>query len=110
VSLLSNMDGGVDGTVDFQYQPVTYRYGDIYVPYIPMKEPLNVECRHFVECMQTGTEPRSSGGSAMRVTSVLESASASVKNGGIRQQVAQDVLPGPLLGTEPRLAQFQSNG
>ncbi|MEX2599914.1 MAG: Gfo/Idh/MocA family oxidoreductase [Dehalococcoidia bacterium] len=81
----TSSDGGLS---DFSYPPVTYRYGDVYVPYIAMKEPLNVECRHFVDCIATGTVPRSGAESAMRVVRVLERASASAQDGGARQLVA----------------------
>jgi len=48
------------------------RTGDIFSPSIPNVEPLRVECEHFVECVRTGSRPRSDGPSGLRVVRVLE--------------------------------------
>jgi predicted dehydrogenase len=48
------------------------RSGYSYSPRIPNLEPLRVECQHFVECVQTGSRPRSDGESGLRVVAVLE--------------------------------------
>jgi predicted dehydrogenase len=48
------------------------RSGDIYSPRIPNEEPLRIECRHFLECVRDGKEPRTGGESALRVVRVLE--------------------------------------
>jgi predicted dehydrogenase len=48
------------------------RTGYSYSPRIPNDEPLRVECEHFVECVRTGTRPRSDGESGLRVVAVLE--------------------------------------
>ncbi len=48
------------------------RSGYSYSPQIPNHEPLRVECEHFVECVRTGSRPRSDGESGLRVVSVLE--------------------------------------
>ena len=45
---------------------------------IERSEPLAVECRHFVECMATGRQPRTDGREAVRVLRVLESARRSI--------------------------------
>src|SRR3954447_19008387 len=47
------------------------RSGDIYSPRVPNEEPLRVECRHFLECIRDGTEPRTGAESALRVVRVL---------------------------------------
>jgi predicted dehydrogenase len=39
---------------------------------VPNEEPLRIECRHFVERVRDGAEPRSSGESGLRVVRVLE--------------------------------------
>jgi predicted dehydrogenase len=49
------------------------RSGDIYSPRLPNREPLRIECEHFVECLRTGATPRSDGASGLRVVRVLES-------------------------------------
>jgi predicted dehydrogenase len=48
------------------------RSGDTFSPRIPNLEPLRIECEHFVECIRTGTTPRSDGRSGLRVVRVLE--------------------------------------
>jgi predicted dehydrogenase len=48
------------------------RSGDVFSPRVPNEEPLLIECRHFLECIRDGTEPRSGGESALRVVRVLE--------------------------------------
>jgi predicted dehydrogenase len=40
-------------------------------------QPLKLELEHFVECVRTGSEPMSSGASAVEVLKVLEAARAS---------------------------------
>jgi predicted dehydrogenase len=48
------------------------RSGDIWSPRIPNREPLRIECEHFVECVREGRTPLSDGASGLRVVRVLE--------------------------------------
>jgi len=48
------------------------RSGDIWSPRISNEEPLRIECRHFLECVREGHEPRSGAESGVRVVRVLE--------------------------------------
>jgi len=48
------------------------RSGDVFSPRIANAEPLRIECEHFIECIRTGSEPRSDGLSGLRVVRVLE--------------------------------------
>ncbi len=48
------------------------RSGDIWSPRIPNREPLRIECEHFVECVREGRSPLSDGASGLRVVRVLE--------------------------------------
>ncbi len=48
------------------------RSGDTFSPRIANLEPLRIECEHFLECIRTGTTPRSDGPSGLRVVRVLE--------------------------------------
>ena len=68
-----------DSFGNFQF---SYRYGDIYTPYIDNKEPLQVECQHIVECIGNGTQPISDGRDGLRVVKILEAAEKSIKNKG----------------------------
>jgi predicted dehydrogenase len=48
------------------------RTGDIWSPRIPNREPLRIECEHFVDCLREGRTPLSDGESGLRVVRVLE--------------------------------------
>ena len=48
------------------------RSGDVFSPRISNEEPLRIECRHFIDCIRDGAEPRSGAESALRVVRVLE--------------------------------------
>ena len=69
-----------DTYAEFQF---SYRYGDIYCPRIEEYEPLRAECKHFIECIKDNKTPRSDGYSGLKVVSVLEASSNSLKNGGM---------------------------
>ena len=47
------------------------RSGDIHSPRISNREPLRIECEHFVECIREGRTPRSDGEAGLRVVRVL---------------------------------------
>lgn len=66
---------------------LSYRFGDITIPHIPLHEPLKVECLHFVDCILNGWQPRSDGVDGLKVVKVLESAQHSLTNGGTREPV-----------------------
>lgn len=68
-----------DTFAEFQY---AYHYGDRYVPYIKLEEPLKVECQHLVDCIRSGDEPVSSGREGMEVVKILEATSKSLKENG----------------------------
>jgi predicted dehydrogenase len=48
------------------------RSGDTFSPRISNREPLRLECEHFIDCVRTGATPRSDGASGLRVVRVLE--------------------------------------
>jgi predicted dehydrogenase len=61
---------------------LSVRQGDIHIPHLDMPEPLNVECRHFIECIQAGTVPRSGAREGVEVVKVLEAAQRSLDRRG----------------------------
>ncbi len=61
-----------------------YRAGDIHSPRVDVTEALQVEMRHFVECVRNGTRPRSDGEAGLRVVRVLEAGMRSLRSGGAR--------------------------
>jgi predicted dehydrogenase len=48
------------------------RSGESFCPRIANVEPLRLECEHFLECVRSGTSPRSDGRSGLRVVRVLQ--------------------------------------
>ena len=55
------------------------RSGDISSPRVSNEEPLSIECRHFVERVEDGAEPRSGGEAGLRVVRVLEALQRSLR-------------------------------
>jgi predicted dehydrogenase len=73
---------------DFRnYGEYITRSGDVMSPQVSNEEPLRIECRHFVECLRTGTEPRTGPESALRVVRVLEALQRSLDSGGAVQRL-----------------------
>jgi len=64
-------DKGFDEDASSYGEYIT-RSGDIWSPRVPNREPLRLECEHFVACVRTGAPPRSDGHSGLRVVRVLE--------------------------------------
>ena len=70
----------------------SYRSGDMYCPRIDEYEPLRKQCDTFLECIKKGTKPRSDGNNGLRVVTILEGASKSLKLAG--RQVRLRLPPG----------------
>jgi predicted dehydrogenase len=68
---LSVYDKGFDEDYS-SYGEYIARSGDVFSPRVSNDEPLRLECRHFLDCIRDGTEPRSGAESALRVVRVLE--------------------------------------
>ncbi len=66
---------------------LSIRNGDILIPRIPMAEPLEVECRHFLECVEQAKAPLCDGESGLRVVRVLEAAQRSLDGDGAPVQI-----------------------
>ena len=90
-------DKGVESPVtdSFGEFQLAYRHGEITIPYIPWKEPLRLECEHFVDCVRTGAIPRSDGFQGLAVVAVLEAANQSLAQEGVRVPIN---FPAPLDG------------
>jgi predicted dehydrogenase len=61
--------------------------GEESVPAIDMREPLRLECEHFIDCVRDGRQPRSDGAQGLQVLKVLTAASASLEAGGVPMEV-----------------------
>jgi predicted dehydrogenase len=70
-------DKGFDESAQGYGEYIT-RSGDVWSPRIPNREPLRIECEHFLACIRDGKTPRSDGESGLRVVRVLEKAQAAL--------------------------------
>jgi predicted dehydrogenase len=61
---------------------VGYRTGDMWAPKLAVTEALNVEARHFAECVTTGVRPLTDGEAGLRVVRLLEAATESMASQG----------------------------
>ncbi|HYY22051.1 MAG TPA: Gfo/Idh/MocA family oxidoreductase [Thermoleophilaceae bacterium] len=71
-------DKGFDQSFS-SYGEYIARSGDIWSPRVSNEEPLRIECRHFVECVRSGAQPRSDGEAGLRVVRVLEALQRSLE-------------------------------
>ena len=87
-----------DTFADFHY---SYHYGDSYIPHIQQEEPLKAECQHFLDCIERGVKPLTSGYEGLELVRILEAASASLKDRGAPVSLGQSPdLPSFLRRTE----------
>ena len=68
-----------DSFAEFHY---SYHYGDSYIPHLQQEEPLNLACRHFIDCIETNSPPITGGRQGLEMIRVLEGASSSLKMNG----------------------------
>ncbi len=61
---------------------LTIRNGDIFVPSVKMEEPLRVQARHFLDCIEQGLQPKTDLASGLRVVRLLAAAESSLERGG----------------------------
>jgi predicted dehydrogenase len=57
---------------------LSYRTGDIVSPQVSIKEPLNIEAEHFLDCINRGLRPKTDGLNGLRVVRALEKAEISM--------------------------------
>ncbi len=84
------------GIRPFYDEPLSYgeyrlqiRDGDILSPKVEVREPLKEQCRHFIECVRTGTRPLTSGWEGLNVLRVLEAAEHSMKLRGVQVDIVK---------------------
>jgi predicted dehydrogenase len=68
-----------DTFAEFQY---SYHYGDSYIPYVHQEEPLKLACQHFIDCIETLSEPLTGGRQGLEMVRILEAATASLRTNG----------------------------
>jgi predicted dehydrogenase len=86
--------------------PMSYRYGDIVVPFVPPDEPLSVQDRHFLECIANSARPLTDGENGLAVVEALEAAERSRRLG--RPVLLGELRPGGRAAAIPaaRIAPF----
>lgn len=92
-------DKGISHLDDFLETPETFaefqfqlRMGDLVIPTVHFGEPLQRECQHFIDCIQSGQQPCTDGLSGLRVVKVLEAAERSLKQDGKPIELSQTEL------------------
>lgn len=66
----------------FEEFELSYRTGEIIIPTIGWKEPLQAECEHFVDCIRSGKSPLSDGIWSLPITRTLEAIQRSLELNG----------------------------
>ena len=79
-----------DTFAEFQY---SYHYGDSYIPHIDHAEPLKVQCQHFLDCIQKGTQPISCGERGLELVRILEASSQSLQANGAPISFSEEAQP-----------------
>lgn len=72
---------------EFQF---SYRYGDIFIPRLDEREPLRIECEHFLECVRLNKIPKTDGYSGLRVVTILEAICESIRRNGSAVAIHRD--------------------
>ena len=75
---LTVYDKGFDQTAESYGEYIT-RSGEIRSPSIGNREPLRLECEHFITSLRDGTQPLSNGEAGLRVVRVLAELQASLR-------------------------------
>lgn len=83
-------DKGFDRPREFTQfsEYLTLRDGDVFIPQLPMAEPLHVQLVHFLDCIAGTATPRADVASACRIVSTLEAAQRSLTLDGVPVEVA----------------------
>lgn len=68
---------------DLYHMKVQYRIGDMWAPKVEDLEALALETKHFVECINKGTQPLTGGAAGLEVVKILEASKKSLAGNGI---------------------------
>jgi predicted dehydrogenase len=71
---------------------VGYRTGDMWAPQLALREALNAETAHFIDCIASERTPITDGYAGLRVVRLLEAATQSMKSQGALISVAPEVV------------------
>jgi UDP-2-acetamido-3-amino-2,3-dideoxy-glucuronate N-acetyltransferase len=73
-------------------RPVAHKSEGTVVP-LPPDEPLGLECRHFLDCIQTRSQARTDGENGLRVLRILDACGKSVRENGKPREVRPAKAP-----------------
>ncbi len=62
---------------------LSIREGEVMIPDIQLNEPLMTECLHFIECVESGSQPLTDGHDGLNVVRALEAASQSMRQNSV---------------------------
>lgn len=62
---------------------ISLRFGDIVIPHLKLTEPLNVLCKHFIDCIIKNKTPLTDGQDGLEVVKILEAAQQSLDKDGV---------------------------
>lgn len=74
-----DVERSYSGFGEFQY---LLRDGDIISPKIELKEPLRLQCQHFLECVRERKTPLTDGQNGLEVVRVMAATDESLRQGG----------------------------
>jgi predicted dehydrogenase len=85
-------DAGVDFPQVGYGELLTLRFGDVHIPRVDMKEPLRLECQHFLDCVEQSTQPLTDGRNGLEVLRVLAAAQRSLEQDGQPIALAEVII------------------
>jgi predicted dehydrogenase len=75
---------------DIKKLMLSYRVGDLWVPNIEHKEPLQNMVQHFLHCIENNEKPITGGGAGLRIVRYLDAANRSLKQNGTPITIEKD--------------------
>jgi predicted dehydrogenase len=66
---------------------IGYRAGDMWAPQLPVTEALQIEARHFAECIDQRLMPTTDGAAGLRLVQLLEAATESIASRGATVEI-----------------------
>lgn len=62
---------------------LSIREGEVMIPSIQLNEPLMTECLHFIECVESGSQPFTDGHDGLNVVKALQAATNSMRQNSV---------------------------
>lgn len=77
----------IENPEDIHKMLISYRTGDMWSPKLDETEALTLEARHFVDCIERGQKPITSGEQGLQLVRILEAADKSLHQRGAPQEL-----------------------